>query len=193
VTSIILSAVLVAASPGSLYDPTGRLADASRDFRASQVGDVVTILVSDRASAVAKGVTNSARKSAAKAGAKSIAGISNSRLTGLADISGDQSLQGTGQTSRDLTLSTTVSAVVTAVDSNGNLTVEGKKDIVINAEKQTVTLHGNIRPVDLTVSNTVRSDQIAALTIQINGKGVVGDAIRRPNILYRLLLGVLPF
>lgn len=191
--SILVTFVLAAASPGSLYDPTGRLADTSRDFRAAQVGDLVTILVSDRASAVAKGVTNSARKSAAKAGAKSLAGISNSRLSGLADISGDQSLQGTGQTSRDLTLSTTVSATVTAVDGNGNLTVEGKKDIVINAERQTVTLRGNVRPIDLTVSNTVRSDQIAALSIQINGKGVVGDAIRRPNILYRLLLGVLPF
>ena len=29
--------------------------------------------------------------------------------------------------------------------------------------------------------------------LRINGKGVVNDAIRRPNILYRILLGVLPF
>ena len=30
-------------------------------------------------------------------------------------------------------------------------------------------------------------------TVRINGKGVVGDAIRRPNFLYRLILGLLPF
>jgi flagellar L-ring protein precursor FlgH len=35
--------------------------------------------------------------------------------------------------------------------------------------------------------------QIADLTIKVTGKGVVGDAVRRPNILYRLLLGLLPF
>jgi len=31
------------------------------------------------------------------------------------------------------------------------------------------------------------------MELRINGKGVVGDAIRRPNFLYRLLLGLLPF
>jgi flagellar L-ring protein precursor FlgH len=31
------------------------------------------------------------------------------------------------------------------------------------------------------------------MEIRLNGKGVVGDAIRRPNFLYRFLLGLLPF
>jgi flagellar L-ring protein precursor FlgH len=31
------------------------------------------------------------------------------------------------------------------------------------------------------------------MEIRLNGKGVVADAIRRPNFLYRLLLGLLPF
>jgi flagellar L-ring protein precursor FlgH len=31
------------------------------------------------------------------------------------------------------------------------------------------------------------------MEIRLNGKGVVGDAIRRPFILYRILLGLLPF
>jgi hypothetical protein len=39
----------------------------------------------------------------------------------------------------------------------------------------------------------VRSDRLANLEIHVNGKGVVGDAIRRPHFLYRLLLGLLPF
>ncbi len=50
-----------------------------------------------------------------------------------------------------------------------------------------------IRPVDLTTNNIISSNQIANLSLQINGKGVVGDAIRRPHFLYRLLLGLLPF
>jgi flagellar L-ring protein FlgH len=47
--------------------------------------------------------------------------------------------------------------------------------------------------VDVSPSNTIRSDQIANLRIKVNGKGVVGDAIKRPFILYRILLGLLPF
>ena len=79
------------------------------------------------------------------------------------------------------------------VDPSGNLTIEGLKNIGVNSEKQTIVLRGMVRPVDLTVGNTIRSDQVGNLTLQINGKGVVGDAIRRPNILYRILLGLLPF
>jgi flagellar L-ring protein precursor FlgH len=39
----------------------------------------------------------------------------------------------------------------------------------------------------------IRSDRLAHLEVRIDGKGVVGDAIRRPNFLYRILLGLLPF
>ena len=54
------------ASPGSLYSPAGRLADSARDLKAGQVDDIVTIVVSENASAVASGVTNSQRKSSAQ-------------------------------------------------------------------------------------------------------------------------------
>jgi flagellar L-ring protein precursor FlgH len=50
-----------------------------------------------------------------------------------------------------------------------------------------------IRPSDLGPGNLVRSDRLAELEVRINGKGVVGDAVRRPFILYRILLGLLPF
>jgi flagellar L-ring protein FlgH len=54
-------------------------------------------------------------------------------------------------------------------------------------------VHGYIRPADLSSANVVNSVQVANLQINVKGKGVVGDAIRRPNFLYRLLLGLLPF
>ncbi|MBI3470928.1 MAG: flagellar basal body L-ring protein FlgH, partial [Candidatus Solibacter usitatus] len=36
-------------------------------------------------------------------------------------------------------------------------------------------------------------DRLAQLEVRINGKGVVEDSIRRPNRLYRILMGLLPF
>ena len=183
------------ASPGSLFTPSGRLADPTRDLRAGEVGDLVTIVVSDRASAIAKGVTNTSRKSSAKNTIGALAGTlrAGSPLANLATLANDQQLQGQGQTSRDMTLSTTLSARVTQATANGTLMVEGSKDIVVNSERQTITLTGLIRAYDLTTANTVRSDQVADLAIRVNGKGVVGDAIKRPFILYRILLGLLPF
>ncbi|MCL4402717.1 MAG: flagellar basal body L-ring protein FlgH, partial [Acidobacteria bacterium] len=65
--------------------------------------------------------------------------------------------------------------------------------IQVNSEFQTVTVRGVIRPVDLAPDNTITSNRLAELQLLLNGKGVVGDAIRRPFILYRLLMGLLPF
>jgi flagellar L-ring protein precursor FlgH len=182
-------------SPGSLFTPSGRLADPTRDVRAGEIGDIVTIIVSDTASAVVNGVTNSSRKSSASGSITGLAGFTNStgRLSNLAGASGNQQLQGQGQTSRTTTISTTVSAKVVDVTANGSLVIEGVKNIGINSEKQTITLRGMVRPADLTPLNTVASNQVADLSIQINGKGVIGDAIKRPFILYRILLGLLPF
>jgi flagellar L-ring protein precursor FlgH len=180
-------------SPGSLYTVSGRLADSARDVRASEVNDIVTIVVNEAASAVASGVTNTSRKSSVAAGVSGIAGIATPKLSNLAGATNNQSLAGTGQTSRNLTLSTTISARVVDVTSNGTLVIEGTKDIAVNSEKQQITVHGLVRPSDLTTANTVQSNQVANLQIHVNGKGVVGDAIKRPFILYRLLLGLLPF
>jgi flagellar L-ring protein precursor FlgH len=183
------------ASPGSLFSPSGRLSDATRDLRARDLGDLVTIVVSDRASAIAKGVTNTSRKSSAKNTIASLGGAvaSSNPLSALADINNNQQIQGQGQTSRDMTISTTLSAKVIDVLANGTLVIEGTKNIAINSEKQYIAVRGMIRPIDLTTANTIRSDQVADLSIQVNGKGVVGDAIKRPFILYRILLGLLPF
>ena len=183
------------AAAGSTYTATGSLADMIVDFRASKLGDLVTIVVSDQASAVAKGVTNSKRQSSANASIKVPFGGGNTAATleDLIRLNGQQALDGQAQTSRQTTLSTALSARVIKVLSNGDLVIEGTKLIAINSEHQTVNLRGIVRPIDLGPGNLIRSDRIAALEVRVNGKGVVNDAIRRPNFLYRLLLGVLPF
>src|SRR5437773_3135070 len=62
-------------SPGSLFTRTGQLADGFRDLRASRLYDLVTIIVADKASAVSTGVTNTSRKSSAKASVTALGGV----------------------------------------------------------------------------------------------------------------------
>jgi flagellar L-ring protein FlgH len=183
------------ASPGSLYTSTGRLADSFRDVRASQVYDLVTIIVSDKASAISTGGTNTSRKSNAKASVTSLAGPKSvaGALANLADLSNSQQIQGQGTTSRESTLTTTVTAEVTDVLPNGNLVVQGQKEISVNSERQLVTVRGIVRPDDLSPVNSVPSDRVARLEVLVNGRGVVNDAVKRPFFLYRILLGLLPF
>jgi flagellar L-ring protein FlgH len=186
---------LSSTTPGSLYFPTGRLADSVRDVRASQVYDLVTIVVLDNSSAVSTGVTNTARKSSVAASITSLAGPKSptGALANLANASNNTQLQGQGTTSRGTTISTNVTAEVTSVLPNGNLVVKGQKDISVNGEKQVITIQGIVRPEDLSPVNEVVSDRVARIEVLVNGKGVVNDAVKRPFVLYRLLLGLLPF
>jgi len=184
-----------AAAPGSVWSSSARLSDLARDVRASQVDDVVTIVVVERASAVAKGTTKSARSSSTANSISALAGLTRATgpLANLANISGDSQLSGEGATSRETVVDTTLSARVTQVLPNGALVVEGSKTVQVNSEQQVVTVRGVVRPVDLSPGNLVQSDRLAYLEVRINGKGVVADAVRRPFFLYRLLLGLLPF
>jgi flagellar L-ring protein FlgH len=179
---------------GSTYSPGGRLGELFRDQRAYQIDDLVTILVSDQASAVSSGGSTSSRKSSTKNGVTSLAGVlpAAGPLANLAGLNGETKLDGQGQTSRSSQLSTTLSARVTYVLPNGNLVLEGVKQIAVNSERQTVIVRGVCRPEDLSQGNVILSEKLAFLEVHIHGRGVVGDAVRRPFILYRILLGLLP-
>lgn len=182
------------ATSGSLWLPDARLGDLASDLRARRVDDVVTIIVQERASAVSRGSVSSSRTSSASARVDAAIGP---RVTGwlpnLANLSGERQLDGQGETVRETELNTILSARVTHVLPNGNLVIEGTKAVTVNSETQRVVIRGVVRPYDLSTGNAVRSDQISMMEVSVAGRGVVGDAVRQPNFLYRLLLGILPF
>ena len=182
-------------TPGSTWTPASRLLDLGSDVRARQVDDMVTVLVAENVAAGVTGVTKTSRASAAKSSIPALAGLTRATgpWTNLANLTTNTSLDGEGTTSRQTNFTTTLAARVTHVLPNGNLVVEGAKDIQVNSERQTVLVRGVIRPADLDTTNTVRSDHMAQVEVRINGKGVVNDVARRPNIVYRILMGILPF
>jgi flagellar L-ring protein precursor FlgH len=180
---------------GSLWSPSSRLADLGRDLRASQVDDLVTVVVAENASAVSTGTVKTARTSSANNSVASLAGVKSATgaLANLANVSGSSALDGQGTTTRTTTLSTTLTARVTRQLPNGYLVVEGSKVVFVNGERQTVTIRGVIRSADLAADNSIQSNRLAQMEVDIDGKGVVNDSIHRPMFLYRLLLGLLPF
>ena len=182
-------------SEGSLFSAAGPLSNMASDVRATQVDDLVTIVVADRASAVSRGAVNSSRSSKAQYGIGALAGPTRAAgaLADLARLGGESELLGQGSTTRENVITTTLSARVTHVLPNGVMVVQGIKNISVNSENHTVRIRGLIRRPDITSANMIRSDRIADMEITVDGRGVVGDAIRRPFILYRILMGVLPF
>ena len=192
---LVMAVLAAGQSPGSLFSAAAPLANPARDLRAGAAGDIVTIVVSDQASASATGGTNTKRQSTGNAQISSLAGTlaAGNPLASLLDFSNERKIAGQGETTRTMAFTTTVSARVVAMTLNGLLVIEAAKETVVNSERQQVVLRGLIRPFDVTPANTIRSDQIADLSLIVNGRGVVDDAIKRPNALYRMLLSLLPF
>ncbi len=188
-------AASVTESPGSLWSPPATLGDLAADVRARSVDDVVTIVVNEQASAVSVGQTKTSRTSAANSSITAAAGKlpAAGALANLLTANTATSLDGEGTTSRQTTLTAMITARVVDVLPNGYLVIEGTKTVLVNSETQIITLRGVVRPTDLSNADTVQSGNVAQLELKINGKGVVNDSIHRPNVLYRILLGLLPF
>jgi flagellar L-ring protein precursor FlgH len=199
--TLLLLALLTTATaqaqsaPGSIYSESGRFSDISTDLRARRAGDTITILVSDRLNASSQGTSASKRSSSANSSITKLLGQPNpiGALASLATLGGETALDGAGATNRSNVITTTLTGRVVEVLPNGDLVIQATKEVGVNSEKHQVAIQGIIRWNDISANNQVRSDRIAMMNVQLNGKGLVSDAIRRPNILYRILLGILPF
>src|ERR1051326_5421675 len=172
-------------SPGSLWSPESRLTGLAMDLRANRVGDIVTVLVSENASAVASGNVKTGRQSTLSSSVTAAGGLTRAAgpWANLAGVNTQSQLNGQGATTRQTTITAALSAHVTQVLPNGTMVIEGVKHLQVNSEDQTILIRGIIRPTDVQTDNTVPSERISEMEVRVNGKGVVGDSIRRPFIL----------
>jgi flagellar L-ring protein precursor FlgH len=75
---------------------------------------------------------------------------------------------------------------------NGNLTIEGKREIYVNNEKKELLLQGIVRQRDIAFDNTISSTQIADAKVIYTGIGVVAEK-QRPGWAARLFDFLYPF
>jgi len=185
-----LASVPATVSPGSLWNDAA--AYAVSDPKARMKGDVVTIVVSESTNAVETATASGQRASDQSNQISSMFGAKVKELPNLVGATGTSNFSGQGNTTRQSTLTTTISAMVKEVLPNGNMLIEASRNIRINNENQTLSMAGVIRPFDVQANNTVPSAAIAYLDVRLQGKGLVSDHIK-PGWLYRLLRGLLPF
>jgi len=177
---------------GSLW--TGRdLFGVCADLRARNVGDVVTINVVEAASASKNATTKTSKTTALNASWGGVLqNISGSLLGNNQSAAFANSSNGEGTTTRNSTLNAYISAQVIQVLPNGNLAIQGSRQVQVNNENQIINIQGVIRPVDIDSTNQVLSTAIAEAKIELNGQGVVSDK-QRVGWLTRILDWVWPF
>ena len=94
--------------------------------------------------------------------------------------------KGTGATSRTGSLTATMTVRVAEVLPNGDLVLEGAREIEINGDRQIVVLTGVARSTDVTPANVVLSTQVGQLRIRYFGKGLMKDNLK-PGWLIRIM------
>jgi flagellar L-ring protein FlgH len=181
-------------SLGSLWVDNGRLANLVADYKASRVGDLVTINISQNLSSTNSGNVSSNRAFSASSGISALGGhISTSGVANLFSPNSTQTLTGKAQATSTTALSTTLTGRVAAILPTGTLVVEAERQVVMNEQSETVILRGLVRPGDLDATNTVASNSVGNLEVEVKGKGVISEGTRQPNVVIRTLLRIVGF
>lgn len=179
---------------GSLWQPTGALADISTDYKARSVGDTVTLLVAETTTAQSTGDTNSSRAFQTASAITALPGkLKTGGVNPLFGANSATTLKGQGETDAGSNLTTTLAGRVIALLSNGNMVVEAERQVLINSQRETMLVRGVLRPGDIGPNNTAPSTALADLEIELKGKGVVTDSISRPNPIMRAILWLTGF
>ena len=168
--------------------------------RASQVGDVVTVVIEESASGTQSANTKAERKSSDKFIINGLFGMLSkltSMFSGLdpaqtVDVEHNNKHDGKGETKRKGELEAKLTARVIKVLKNGDMMIRGQKNIKVNGEDQSLIVEGFIRPYDISSSNEILSTFIADARITLNGFGPVADK-QNPGWFTRILDHILPF
>ncbi|BCG48900.1 Flagellar L-ring protein FlgH [Citrifermentans bremense] len=181
---------------GSLWQATST--GLAEDMKARRRGDIITVLISENASASKKASTGTSRGSSISGGIPKLLGLETTGIRNWADLaqllsaSYGSKFDGSGSTSREETLQATLSAKVIDVIPNGNLLIEGRRNVRVNNEDQIIVLTGTVRGRDVSADNTVSSALVADAKIAYSGKGIISDR-QKPGWLLNVLDKVWPF
>lgn len=162
------------------------------DRRARNVGDVLTITISEVTSASEKSSSNASHTGTTTPNATvgsvrplilnplGVSGTASASLANKSDSAGNNTFSGT--------ITTTVIEVL----PNGNLLVSGEKQVAINQSNEFVRFSGVVNPATISGSNTVRSTQVADVHVEYKGSTNI-DKSAVMSMFSRLFLSVLPF
>ena len=179
---------------GSLWHEQSELANLARDYKAHRTGDLVTVLIVQDTTASNTANVTTDRSFSANSGIDALPGrIRTGGIQNLFSPHSSSTLQGKGQATSKSSLRTSLAGRVAAVLPSGALVVEAERSILMNNERQTVVVRGVARPGDIAPDNTVVSNDLSNLELELKGKGVVSEGTRPPNVVVRTVLRILGF
>jgi len=169
------------------------------DKKAQKVGDILTILVQESATATKDNSTSTAKSTTADMGITSFlyGPGASSFLTRdgqypALKYNAKNDFTGGGKINNSEVITARIAVRVTDVLPNGNLVIEGSKHTSFSGESQDAILRGTVRIDDVTANNTVFSYNVADATIKYVSKGTVSN-VQKKGWFTRILDKINPF
>ncbi len=163
---------------GAIY--VGRQSDSwfgrGRNF---QVGDVITVLLSESTQAARTlngSVSRKASNDVAPAGMQNYMKGVGGFLNGANLLGGSVDSKGSGSADQQATLSGSIAVAVVSIMANGNLVLRGEKQLALTEGAEIIQVAGIIRPEDVAPNNTVQSRRLANAQITYRGTGDMAAA-----------------
>ena len=153
------------------------------DKRARAVGDILTILVQESNTASKDNSTKTSKQSGVDASIDTF--LYGPQASGLLTKGGQYpglkfnaktDFAGAGTINNSEQITARIATRVIDVLPNGNLVIEGTRQISFAGETQDAVLRGTVRMEDVSASNTIYSYNVADATIKYVSKGAITDA-----------------
>lgn len=171
------------------------------DRRATQRGDILTVVIEIDDSAEISNSTGRSRTGAETMGMPSLFGIpqrldaqlpEGASMAEAVKTNGASNYKGTGNVSRNEKLTLRVAATVVEELANGVLRIEGQQEVRVNFELRELIISGYVRPIDISRQNEITYDKIAGARISYGGRGQITD-VQQPRYGQQVADVLLPF
>lgn len=163
------------------------------DRRASKVGDVITIMITEKSATNKSGSTKSENTGSAINNIGSLGGLSANALKN-ANVNGSGERTSETTDTGNITNAFTSSLTVTVVDvlESGNLVVQGEKQIGYDRGADFIRFSGVVSPQLIAKGNVISSTQVADARIEYRTNTQV-DQSAVASMMNRLFYSILPF
>lgn len=167
------------------------ISDLALDVKARRVNDIVTVRVIESIAGSGAADSALAKSGTNLAAITNLFGLENALPDSidpsrLVDSASDTDFEGGGVTNRSGALTAIVTTRVAEVLPNGDLVLEGVREVEINGDRQMLLLTGIVRPEDIGPNNVVLSPAVGQLRIRYFGEGLIKDTLK-PGWITRML------
>ena len=175
-------------NPGSLFGRGDN--PIFSDKKAMNVNDIVTVVINENILASSSGQKSLSKSTVDALGGGVMSGLPGTTMGGIANqvnaltnigfnIDSNNVFNSKGSNQRTEKFETTLSARIIKILENGNYFIDGRREMLIDGQKQILHVSGVIRPDDISQTNQIDSQKIADAKILYETQGDITEAKER--------------